>query len=81
MGNVRNGIARMRVAIYAGYGGERVVAVGSEYGCCRGKVPRFLLLLPLKSSHLEYTVLWKIDLGLRTCMCIRSTQCSMAHAI
>lgn len=46
-----------------------------------GEGAKILLLLPLESSHLEYTVLWKIDLGLRTCMCIRSTQCSMAHAI
>lgn len=41
MGDVRNGIARLRVTICAGFGGERVVAVGSEYGCCWGKVPRF----------------------------------------
>ena len=81
MGNVRNGIARLRVAIYVGYGGERVVVVGSEYRCCWGKVLRFLLLLPLESSQLEYTLLWKIDLGLRTCMCIRSTRCLMVHAI
>lgn len=37
MGNVRNGIARLRVTICAGYGGARVAAVGSAYGCCCGE--------------------------------------------
>lgn len=37
MRKVRNGIARLRVTICAGYGGERVAAVGSEYGCRCGE--------------------------------------------
>lgn len=37
VGDVRNGIARLRVTICAGYGGEQVAAVWSEYGCCCGE--------------------------------------------
>lgn len=55
--------------------------LGVHMDVAAGKVLRFLLLLPLESSQLEYTLLWKIDLGLRTCMCIRSTRCLMVHAI
>lgn len=55
--------------------------LGVHMDVAAGKVLRFLLLLPLESSQLEYTLLWKIDLDLRTCMCIRSTRCLMVHAI
>lgn len=37
MGNVRNGIARLRVTVCAGYGGARVAAVWSEHRCCCGE--------------------------------------------
>lgn len=37
MGEVRSGIARLRVTVCAGCGGERVAAVGSEYRCCCGE--------------------------------------------
>lgn len=40
-------IARMMVAIYAGYGGERVVAVGREYGCCCGEGAKIFVTFAL----------------------------------
>ena len=47
VGDVRNGIARMMVAIYAGYGGERVAAVGSAYGCCCGEGAKIFVTFAL----------------------------------
>lgn len=47
MGNVRNGIARLRVTICAGYGGEQVAAVWSEYGCCCGEGAKIFVTFAL----------------------------------
>lgn len=47
MGNVRNGIARLRVTICAGHGGARVAAVGSAYGCCCGEGAKIFVTFAL----------------------------------
>lgn len=47
MGKVRNGIARLRVTICAGYGGERVAAVWSEYRCCCGEGAKIFVTFAL----------------------------------
>lgn len=47
VGDVRNGIARLRVTICEGYGGERVAAVGSEYGCCCGEGAKIFVTFAL----------------------------------